>query len=99
MALVVTPLQSMPSAEVPRTEMELVSSDSSDTVGITRVVSETEESSRPKRKRGPAGDGAGTSKRRRHLIIGDDESSSEGQEMDASSPSAAKDTSPTPSTK
>ena len=97
-ALVATPLQSMPSAEVPRTEMELVSSDSSATVGITRVVSETEESSRSKRKRSPAGAGVGTSKRRRHVIFGGDESS-EDAEKDASSPSATKDASLTSSPK
>ena len=98
--LVATPLRSVPSTDVPHPEMELLSSDSSDFVGVTKVVSETEEeSSRKKRKRGSAGDGAGTSKRRRHLILGDDASSSEDQEMDASSPSAAKDASPTPSPK
>ena len=94
-ALVATPLQSMPSASAQPSETELLSSDSSSEVGIIKLVSETEEESTGmKRKRTAAGDGAGTSKRRRHVIFGGDESSSEGLEKDASSPSAAKDTNP-----
>ena len=75
--------------------MKLLSTDSSESVGITRAENETEEgSSRMKRKRAFGGDGAGTSKRRRHIIFGDDASSEE-ETMDASPTSVAKDSTET----
>nr|GEX99865.1 transposase (putative), gypsy type [Tanacetum cinerariifolium] len=65
-------------------------------VGITRAKSEIEEvNSRLKRKRATSGDGAGSSKRVRHVILGDS-ASTEGEAMDALPATAAKDITETP---
>ena len=94
-----TPLRSVPSTIVPPPEMELLSTDSSESVGITMVESEMDEgNSRLKRKSGSGGDGAGSSKRRRHIIFGDDVSS-EDQSIDVSPTSVAKDATQTPTPK
>nr|GEW70161.1 hypothetical protein [Tanacetum cinerariifolium] len=59
--------------------------------GITRVESETEEvNSGLKRKRATSGEGTGSSKRVRHVILGDS-ASTEGEAMDVSPTTAAKD--------
>nr|GFA75450.1 transposase (putative), gypsy type [Tanacetum cinerariifolium] len=65
--------------------------DYSEAAGITRAESETEEvNSGLKRMRATSGDGAGSSKRVRHVILGDS-ASTEGEAMDASpTPSRAK---------
>nr|GEU32485.1 hypothetical protein [Tanacetum cinerariifolium] len=70
--------------------------DYSEAAGITRAKSETEEvNSGLKRKRATSGDGAGSSKRVRHVILGDS-ASTEGEAMDASPTTAAKDVTKTP---
>ena len=91
-----TPLRSVPSTNVPPPEMELLSTDSSESIGIIRTRNETDESSSMmKRKRTSGSDGAGSSKRRRHIIFGDDVSS-EDQSIDVSPASVAKDATQTP---
>nr|GEW53098.1 hypothetical protein [Tanacetum cinerariifolium] len=64
--------------------------------GITRAESETKEvNSGLKRKRATSGDGADSSKRVRHVILGDS-ASTEREAIDASPTTAAKDVTETP---
>nr|GEV32713.1 hypothetical protein [Tanacetum cinerariifolium] len=90
------PLRSVPDANVDPLERNVTCADYSEAAGITRAESETEEvNSGLKRKRATSGDGAGSSKRVRHVILGDS-ASTEGEAMDASPTTAAKDVTETP---
>ena len=65
-----TPVRSVPSQQVP--SPELSRTDSSEGMGILKADSDQEEASQGvKRKKVSGGDGAGTSKRRRHIITVD----------------------------
>nr|GEZ29007.1 transposase (putative), gypsy type [Tanacetum cinerariifolium] len=77
-------------------ERNVTCADYSEAAGITRAKSETEEvNSGLKRKRATSGDGAGSSKRVRHVILGDS-ASTEGESMDALPTTAAKNVTETP---
>nr|GFA26789.1 transposase (putative), gypsy type [Tanacetum cinerariifolium] len=91
-----TPLRSVPNANVDPLERNVTCTDYSEAAGITRAESETEEvNSGLKHKRATGGDGAGSSKRVHHVILGDS-ASTEGEAMDASPTTLAKDVTETP---
>nr|GFB90162.1 transposase (putative), gypsy type [Tanacetum cinerariifolium] len=91
-----TPLRSVLDANVDPLERNVACADYSEAAGITRAESETEEvNSGLKRKRATSGDGAGSSKRVRHVILGDS-ASTKGEAMDASPTTVAKDVTETP---
>ena len=91
--LEVTPVRSVPNIWVQSLELSRINL--SESVGITRAESEPEEASQGvKLKKASGGDGAGTSKRRRHVITVDASS-----EEDAPLTVADKDTTETPPSK
>nr|GFA68991.1 transposase (putative), gypsy type [Tanacetum cinerariifolium] len=91
-----TPLRSVSDANVDPLERNVTCADYSEAAGITRAESKTEEvNSGLKRKRATSGDGAGSSKRVCHVILGDS-ASTKGEAMDASPTTAAKDVTETP---
>ena len=91
-AVFATPLQSMPSASAQPSEAEVISSDSSSEEGVIKMVSDTEEETTGlKRKRPAGGDGAGTSKRRRHVLFGSSE-----EEIDEAVSAGEKDATESP---
>nr|GEX28034.1 transposase (putative), gypsy type [Tanacetum cinerariifolium] len=91
-----TPLRSVSDVNVDPPEQNVTCADYSQAAGITRAESETEEvNSGLKHKRATIGDGAGSSKRVCHVILGDS-ASTEGEAIDASPTTATKDVTKTP---
>ena len=90
--LVATPVQNVPSQEVPTPE--LARTESSEGVGIFKVDSDSEETSQGVKRKASDDGGVGTSKRRRHIVTVDVST-----DEDASLSVTARDTAETSSPK